>query len=260
MNSSARSMASSTRSYLSPHRLAVEFDCIDTTMTRLSLCRKVALGALSATKNTTSVPETSFRSQQARRTASRTSEKLRCARWTSTRTLNSSPTGSRKSKWWQPTAKTHVYEVRPRADHSGVDLISDALPFGPLWYAGPNAISNSIKYAKFSSRSHDAVIRVFDGAGNVIETHEQTGDLFKLPTSASASPATPSSVPAKSASAETATTPPALDGGHGLVWVNTEKHVYHRAGSRFYGTTKKGKYVSEADAIKEGDRAAAKGQ
>jgi len=30
--------------------------------------------------------------------------------------------------------------------------------------------------------------------------------------------------------------------------------------SRFYGTSKKGKYMSEADAIKEGDRAAAKGQ
>jgi hypothetical protein len=36
--------------------------------------------------------------------------------------------------------------------------------------------------------------------------------------------------------------------------------LYHEEGSRFYGTTKKGKYVSEADAIKEGDRAAAKGQ
>jgi hypothetical protein len=28
---------------------------------------------------------------------------------------------------------THVYEVRPRKDHRGVDLISDALPFGRLW-------------------------------------------------------------------------------------------------------------------------------
>jgi hypothetical protein len=37
----------------------------------------------------------------------------------------------------------------------------------------PNAISNAIGYAKFYSRSHDAVIRVFDDAGNVIETHEQ---------------------------------------------------------------------------------------
>jgi len=44
------------------------------------------------------------------------------------------------------------------------------------------------------------------------------------------------------------------------VWVNTETHVYHTERSRFYGTTKKGKYMTEADAMKEGDRAAAKGQ
>jgi hypothetical protein len=35
-------------------------------------------------------------------------------------------------------------------------------------------------YAKFYSRSHDAVIRVFDEAGNVIETHEHAGE-FKEP-------------------------------------------------------------------------------
>jgi hypothetical protein len=35
---------------------------------------------------------------------------------------------------------THVYEVRPRRDKRGVDLISDALPFGRLWYGEPNAI------------------------------------------------------------------------------------------------------------------------
>ena len=38
----------------------------------------------------------------------------------------------------------HVYEVRPRKDHRGVDLISDALPFGRLWYAEPNAVANAI--------------------------------------------------------------------------------------------------------------------
>jgi hypothetical protein len=36
----------------------------------------------------------------------------------------------------------HVYEVRPRKDRRGVDLISDALPFGRLWYRGPDAISS----------------------------------------------------------------------------------------------------------------------
>jgi len=63
----------------------------------------------------------------------------------------------------------HVYEVRPRKDHRGVDLISDALRFGAPWYAGPNAINNAIGFAKFYSRSHHAVIRVYDETGNVIE-------------------------------------------------------------------------------------------
>ena len=45
----------------------------------------------------------------------------------------------------------HVYEVRPRKDHRGVDLISDALPFGRLWYDGPNATSNAIGDAKFTT-------------------------------------------------------------------------------------------------------------
>src|SRR5881392_3231627 len=71
----------------------------------------------------------------------------------------------------------HVYEVRARKDRRGVDLISDALPFGALWYGEPNAISNAIGYAKFFSRSHDAVIRVYDEAGSVIETHEHKGDF-----------------------------------------------------------------------------------
>ena len=74
----------------------------------------------------------------------------------------------------------HVYEGRPRKDHRGVDLISDALPFGALWYGEPNAISNAVNYAQFYSRSHDAAIRVYDGAGNVIETHEHAGE-FKEP-------------------------------------------------------------------------------
>jgi hypothetical protein len=51
----------------------------------------------------------------------------------------------------------HVYEVRPRKDKRGVDLISDVLPFGRLRYDGPD---NAIVYALHSSRSHNAVIRV----------------------------------------------------------------------------------------------------
>ena len=67
--------------------------------------------------------------------------------------------------------------MRPRKDHRGVDLISDALPFGRLWYGEPNAVSNAIGYAKQRSRSHNAVIRVYDELGSVIATHEHTGDF-----------------------------------------------------------------------------------
>jgi hypothetical protein len=53
----------------------------------------------------------------------------------------------------------HVYELRPRKDKRGVDLISDVLPFGRLWYTKPD---HAIGYAKDRSRSHHAVIRVYD--------------------------------------------------------------------------------------------------
>jgi hypothetical protein len=57
------------------------------------------------------------------------------------------------------------------------------LPFGGLWYTKPD---DAIEYAKFRSRSHHAVIRVYDEVGNVrvydaagkvIEMHEHLGDF-----------------------------------------------------------------------------------
>jgi hypothetical protein len=71
----------------------------------------------------------------------------------------------------------HAYEVRQCSDKRGVDLISNALPFGRLCYREPNPVSNAVDYAKHRSRSHDAVIRVYDPAGNVFETHEHAGDF-----------------------------------------------------------------------------------
>jgi len=88
-----------------------------------------------------------------------------------------------QQRWAKPSrlkhSKTsiHIYEIRPRADKRGFDLISDALPYIPLWYRGPNAIRDAIGYAKFFSRSHEAVIRVYDDAGNAIETHQHVGEF-----------------------------------------------------------------------------------
>jgi hypothetical protein len=74
-------------------------------------------------------------------------------------------------------AVKHVYEIRPRKDRRGVDLISAVLPFGRLWYDTPD---NAIGYAMHSSRSHAAVIRVCDAADNVTEKHEHKGDFQSL--------------------------------------------------------------------------------
>ena len=71
------------------------------------------------------------------------------------------------------TAGCEVYEVRPRTSGDGVDLINDRFRYGPIWYAGPDAVRNAVAYAKYRSlsRSHRAKIRVLDDFGAVIQTH-----------------------------------------------------------------------------------------
>ncbi|HYY35194.1 MAG TPA: hypothetical protein VE867_02365 [Candidatus Binatia bacterium] len=62
----------------------------------------------------------------------------------------------------------------PAKIHRGVDLISDAVPFGRLWYLN---IPDAIDYAKFYRRAHPTLIRVHDDTGTVIETHEHHGEF-----------------------------------------------------------------------------------
>ena len=71
------------------------------------------------------------------------------------------------------TTGCDVYELRPRKSRDGVDLISARLRYGPIWYAGPDAVRNAVAYARYRSlsRSHQAKIRVLNDFGAVIETH-----------------------------------------------------------------------------------------
>jgi hypothetical protein len=66
-----------------------------------------------------------------------------------------------------------LYDIRPREDEDGFDLIGDRLPYGPIWYTGPDAVRNAVAYAKYRSwsLSHKAIIRVLDDFGAVIQTH-----------------------------------------------------------------------------------------
>jgi hypothetical protein len=41
-----------------------------------------------------------------------------------------------------------------------------------------------------------------------------------------------------------------------MVWVNTDSKIYHKPGSRWYGKTKEGQWMTEQDAVKAGYRAA----
>jgi predicted lipid-binding transport protein (Tim44 family) len=77
------------------------------------------------------------------------------------------------------------------------------------------------------------------------------------PAAASNSAATPAATPtAKKHKAPEPQAVQAAGGGNGQVWVNTETHVFHKEGTKWYGKTKQGKYMSEAEAVKEGDKAA----
>jgi hypothetical protein len=64
--------------------------------------------------------------------------------------------------------------------------------------------------------------------------------------------ATPAAKPTKGAKASTAQTVQAPGGGAGKVWVNTSSKVYHCEGDKYYGKTKKGEYLDEADAKTKG--------
>jgi hypothetical protein len=74
---------------------------------------------------------------------------------------------------------------------------------------------------------------------------------------AAAAPAAPAMTRASSAPASaTAQQPPVK----GMVWVNLSTKVFHREGDRYYGNTKNGKFMSEADALKAGYREAKTGK
>jgi DNA uptake protein ComE-like DNA-binding protein len=90
---------------------------------------------------------------------------------------------------------------------------------------------------------------------------EKPAGPAKAPASAAAAPAPASAPPAAASASSASSASPAEAAPYqpppsaGLVWVNLESKIFHRQGDPWYGRTKRGKYMTEADALKAGYRA-----
>jgi len=99
-------------------------------------------------------------------------------------------------------------------------------------------------------------------AGLTAKQIDTVTPLVTVGAATTAAPAAPATAPAApAATATTATTPtktptttaaPQTPPQKGMVWVNLETKVYHKEGDEYFGKTKKGKFMTEADAIKAG--------
>jgi hypothetical protein len=105
-----------------------------------------------------------------------------------------------------------------------------------------------------SSKTKQAGKKSADGTATPKKNSSQDSTTSTVTTSPAAAPVAggPASAPA-SKTAPLQKTSPARNVG--MVWVNTESGVYHKPGTRWYGKTKQGKYMTEADAIKAGYKA-----
>jgi len=116
--------------------------------------------------------------------------------------------------------------------------------------AGATGLCNDGSYWTGASKSgacrgHKGVKTWYAAAGST------AAPAAAAPAAAAPAPA-PAAAPAKTKASTAASTAPAPGGGPGLVWLNTSTKVYHCQGTKYYGTTKAGAYMTEAAAKAKG--------
>ena len=139
--------------------------------------------------------------------------------------------------------------------------------------AGTNGICNDGTYSQSAHkqgacRGHQGVKEWYttasssssgagSGSGPTMPAAPAAAPAPAAPPTPAAPPAAPmpSAKPSAASTSSMSAGTPAAGGGPGLVWLNTSSNVYHCQGDRWYGKTKKGAYMSEADAKAKGARA-----
>lgn len=104
---------------------------------------------------------------------------------------------------------------------------------------------------KTKMRALAVVIGMFCAASSFAQTAATAAAAVTAKVAAPA--ATPAPAPAAAPAAAPAKA--AMAGGAGKVWVNSSSKTYHCEGSKFYGKTKAGEYMTEADAKAKGNHA-----
>jgi hypothetical protein len=77
------------------------------------------------------------------------------------------------------SSSQHVYEIRPRKDRRGIDVIGERLPLGVLWFEGPDAIKDAVNYARSFSYPRPATIRVLNESRTLAVTLELADDFSR---------------------------------------------------------------------------------